>query len=67
MAHSVAYSRGIHYGRNEYKKAETNFQKMKVLTKLETDANTPQNKTLFEQGILAFVKSQRELNKNGLK
>jgi hypothetical protein len=41
------------------------YQAESVLTKLESDANSPQNKTLFEQGILAFVRSQRELNKNG--
>ena len=65
MAHSVPYSRGIQYARAEYRKADTPFKKMKVLTKLESDANSPKNKTLFEQGILAFVRSQRELNKNG--
>lgn len=63
MAHSVYYSRGIIYARTEYSKAETNFQKMKVLTKLESDAKSAKPLTLFEKGILAFVKSQKEINK----
>lgn len=60
MAHSVAYSRGIQYARREYKKAETKFQQMKVLTKLESDVNSVANKSLFDQGILSFIKEQRE-------
>lgn len=64
MSHSIAYSRGFQYARTEYNKADTPFKKMKVLTKLESDANSPENKTLFEQGILSFVRTQRGLNKN---
>lgn len=64
MSHSIAFSRGIHYARSEYSKATSKFQKVKVLTKLESDANSANPKTLFEQGILSFVKSQREFNKN---
>lgn len=63
MSHSKEYSRGIHYARREYKTAETKFQQMKVLTKLESDANSVTNKSLFEQGIIAFIKEQREINK----
>lgn len=62
MAHSVAFSRGFQYAKAEYEKATTKFQQVKVLTRLSKEGNNP-SKTLFDQGILSFVKTQKGLNK----